>query len=135
MLNYVALSGTLEQDPEMQYGGDYHDQPQASFDLIFQTGHDRTGRIKVICCNRLAALVGRYLRQGVRVAVAGVLDQQQGETAEEQEKNGFRLIARTLELIKTDRRGNTRFTLLESRLPGQRVSGDMPQDDLSKGSD
>jgi len=135
MLNYLALAGDLEHDPAIQYCGNNHDQPQATFTLAFQTGKNRTGRIQVTCFNRLAELVGRYLRQGARVAVAGVLDQQQGETADERQCNGFQLLARSLELDETDSRGNTRLTPLESWLPGQQVSGAKPQDHFSKGGD
>jgi single-strand DNA-binding protein len=135
MLNYIALTGDLEHDPEMHYSGDNHDQPEASFSLVFHTGITRSGRIKVTCFGRLAELVGRYLRQGARVAVSGGLDQQQGETADERQLNSFQLIARSLELNETDSRGNARLTPLEGRLSGPRVSGDKPQDNLRKGSD
>jgi single-strand DNA-binding protein len=131
MLNYLALTGKLEHDPEMHYLGDNHDQPEASFSLVFQSGINRSGRIKVTCFNRLAAFAERYLRQGARVTVAGVLDQQQGEGADKQGNYDFRLIARSLELLETDGCSNTRLTQLESRLPKQRIFGDM----LCKGSD
>jgi single-strand DNA-binding protein len=131
MLNYVALTGELEHDPEVQYCEGIDDQLAASFILAFETGNNRTGRIKVTCFGSLAALVGRYLRQGARVAVAGVLDQQQGETADEQENYNFRLIARSLELQESNSRDNTKITLPESRLPRPQIFGDM----LRKGSD
>jgi single-strand DNA-binding protein len=131
MINYIALSGILEHDPAADYCPNNYDQPQATFTLAFQTGNNRTGRIRVTCSNHLAEFAGRYLRQGTQVAVAGVLDQQQGESSDKQEMTSFRLIARSLELLGTDRRDNARITPLESRLPGQRVFGDMP----GKGSD
>jgi single-stranded DNA-binding protein len=119
----------------MHYLGDNHDQPEASFSLVFQSGLNRSGRIKVTCYNRLAELVGRYLRQGTRVTVAGVLDQQQDETVDERERNGFRLIARSMEFNETDSMGNTLVTSLDGRLRGQRISGDRLQDNLSEGGD
>jgi single-strand DNA-binding protein len=135
MLNYLALTGKLEHDPEMYYLGANHDQPEASFNLVFLSGINRTGRIKVTCFNRLAYLVARYLHQGVQVTVAGVLDQQQGESADKQGNYEFRLIARSLEILGTDGCSNTRQTQLESRLPGHQTCADIPQENLAKGSD
>ena len=135
MPNYLALIGNIENDPEIQYCGDQHDQPEASFVLAFQTKNCRTGSIKVTCYNRLAQFVSRYLHQGSTVAVSGVLDQQQGQTADEQGRNRFRLIARSLELFESDCLGNTAGPPLRSCLSGHQLAGAKLQDDLSKGSD
>jgi single-strand DNA-binding protein len=105
MLNHCVLTGNLGQDPEIRYFGDHHDQPVASFNLAFQAGKNRTGWIRVVGFQRLAEPIARHLHQGARVAVAGVLDQHQWETADGQTRNGFQLIARSVEFIKTDGRG------------------------------
>jgi single-strand DNA-binding protein len=105
MINQCVLSGNLGHDPEMRYFGDNHDQPMATFSLAFRAGKNRTGWIKVVCFQRLAEVVEQYLHQGARVAVVGILDQQQWEATDGQQRNGFQLIAQTVEFIKTDGRG------------------------------
>jgi single-strand DNA-binding protein len=104
-MNQLVLTGNLGQAPEVKYFGDNNDQPVASFSLAFRAGKNRTGWIRVVCFNRLAEAVERHLHQGARVAVAGVLDQQQWEAADGQQRNGFQVIAQSVEFIKTDGRG------------------------------
>jgi single-strand DNA-binding protein len=135
MLNYLALSGKLSSDPEMKYCGDNQDQPAASFTLAFRTGNNRTGQIRVTCFNSLAELAGRYLHRGANVAVSGILDQQEEEVGEGEQKSGLRLIARSLEIVGIDCYGNTAVTPLRPWLSGHPLSGDKSADDHQKGSD
>ena len=115
MHNHVVLSGNLGHDPETKYYGEGQDQPVTTFSLAFRVNRSRTGWIRVVCFNRLAAVAERHLHQGAKVAVAGVLDQQKWETQEGQPRNGFSLIAQSLEFIKTD---------------GQGFEGDSPEEEV-----
>jgi single-strand DNA-binding protein len=112
MLNYLALTGELEHDPEIRYDGGHQDQAVATFPLVFQTGEKRTGRIKVACFGSLAELAERYLHHGARVAVAGILDQQPEGPGD---GDGFLLTARSVEIFETDCWGNTAVIPLKSR--------------------
>jgi single-strand DNA-binding protein len=105
MLNHCVLTGNLGHDPEVKYFGDHHDQPVASFSLAFRAGKNRTCWIRVACFGRLAEAVERHLHQGDRVAVVGFLDQQHWENADGQIRNGFQIVAQSVEFIKTDGRG------------------------------
>jgi single-strand DNA-binding protein len=105
MLNHCVLSGNLGHDPETKYYGDGQDQPVTTFSLAFRVNRSRTGWIRVVCFNRLAEVAERHLHQGAKVVVAGVLDQQKWETNDGQTRNGFSLIAQSLEFIKTDGQG------------------------------
>jgi single-strand DNA-binding protein len=106
MLNQCVLSGNLGHDPETRYYGDSQDQPVTSFSLAFRASRARTGWIRVVCFQRLAEVAEQYLHQGARVAVMGTLDQMEWEGEEGQKRNGFQLIAQTLEFIKINERGS-----------------------------
>ena len=106
MLNQIVLSGNLGHDPETRYYGESQDQPVTSFSLAFRASQTRTGWIRVVCFQRLAEVAEQYLHRGARVAVMGTLDQMQWETDDGQKRNGFQLIAQSLEFIKINERGN-----------------------------
>jgi single-strand DNA-binding protein len=105
MLNQCVLSGNLGHDPETKYFGENQDQPITTFSLAFRASRNQTGWIRVVCFKRLAEVAEKYLHQGARVAVIGLLDQQKWEGENGQQRNGFQLIAQSLEFIKTDGRG------------------------------
>ena len=106
MLNQCVLSGNLGHDPETKYYGESQDQPLTSFSLAFRASQSRTGWIRVVCFNRLAEVAEQYLHCGARVAVMGTLDQREWEGDDGQKRNGFQLIAQSLEFIKTNERGS-----------------------------
>ena len=106
MLNNVTLSGNLGHDPESRFYGEANDQQLTTFSLAFRASKQRTGWIRVVCFDRLAEIAEQHLHRGARVVVMGALDQQQWEGADGQQKNGFQLIARSLEFIKTEGRGS-----------------------------
>jgi single-strand DNA-binding protein len=105
MLNHVILSGNLGHDPEVRFFGEANDQQLTTFSLAFRGSRNKTGWIRVVCFSRLAEVAERYLHQGARVAVVGVLEQQQWEGADGQQRNGFQLIAKSLEFIKVEKLG------------------------------
>jgi len=103
MLNQAILTGNLGADPEVFYSSEGN--PVASFSLAFRSGKQRTGWIKVTCFNRLAEITEKYLHKGARIAIIGTLDQEKWETNEGQTRTSYKLIANTIEFIKTDGRG------------------------------
>ncbi len=56
----------------------------------------------MVCFQRLAEVAEQYLHRGARVAVMGTLDQMEWEGEDGQKRNGFQLIAQSLEFIKTN---------------------------------
>jgi single-strand DNA-binding protein len=102
MINNVTLSGNLGHDPETRHYGEKQDQPVTSFSLAFRASKQRTGWIRVVCFDRLAEIAEQHLHRGARVVVMGVLDQQEWESSDGQKRNGFQLIARSLEFIRTE---------------------------------
>jgi len=103
MLNHCILTGHLGADPEMHYTSE--GDPIASFNLAFKFGKNNTGWIKVTCFNRLAEAAEKYLHKGARIGVAGTLTQDSWETASNEKRTCIKLIAQSLEFIKTDGRG------------------------------
>ena len=57
------------------------------------------------CYNRLAEVAEQYLHKGAKIAVGAVLDQNKWETDEGESRSNHRLLANTIEFIKTDGRG------------------------------
>jgi len=103
MLNLVVLTGNLGKDPEIFYSSD--GDPIANFTLAFNSGKkEKTNWIKVTCFNKLAEISEKYLHKGARIALVGVLDQEKWETKEGEKKSSFKIIANTIEFIKTDRK-------------------------------
>ena len=102
MLNQCILTGNLGADPEVFYSSEGN--PVASFSLAFRSGKQKTGWIKVTCFKHLAEITEKYLHKGARIAIIGTLDQEKWEK-DGQTRTSYKLIANTLEFIKTDGRG------------------------------
>lgn len=103
MLNACVLLGNLGADPELFYST--NGSPVASFPLAFQSAKDRTGWIKVTCFGSLAEVAQQYLHKGARIGVSGSLDQQKWQTDEGENRSSFRLIARSIDFVKTNGQG------------------------------
>lgn len=101
-MNQVVLTGNLGADPDIHVTGDGNQI--ASFSLAFRSGKKKTGWIRVCAFNRLSEVVERYLHKGARIAVIGSLDQEKWESNGEA-RTAYKLIAQTIEFIKTDGRG------------------------------
>ena len=102
MLNLCLLTGNLGADPEMKYTNE--GTPIANFNLAFRPGKEKTGWMRVTCFNRLAELAEKHLHKGARVTAVGCLDQDKWESNGET-KTAYKLIAHSIEFIKTDGRG------------------------------
>ena len=103
MLNSCVLTGNLGADPETIYSHDGN--PITSFTLAFRSGKDKTSWLKITCFNRLAEIAERHLHKGARIAVMGSLDQEKWQTNDGESRTSYKLIAHSLEFIKTDGRG------------------------------
>ncbi len=102
MLNNCILTGNLGADPEIFYSQE--GEPIASFNLAFKSSKKKTNWIKIICFKKLAEIVDEYLHKGARIAIVGILDQEKWETNEGEKKSSFKIIANTIEFIKTDKK-------------------------------
>ena len=103
MLNSITLTGNLGADPEVFYSSE--GKPVASFNLAFQASKKKTGWIKIVCFNRMAEIAEKYLHKGAKIGVIGSLDQDKWEDDTGKTRTMFKLLANSLEFIKTDGRG------------------------------
>jgi single-strand DNA-binding protein len=104
MLNVCILSGHLGADPEIRYSQE--GKPIATFSLAFHSGKNKTGWLKVTAFQKLAELTETYLHKGAKISVVGQLEQEKWESNGET-RSGFKILANSIEFIKTDGRGFT----------------------------
>lgn len=102
-MNNCVLSGNLGADPEVFYSSE--GVPVAQFNLAFRSGRKKTGWIRVVSFNKLAEVCQKYLHKGARISLSGSLDQDKWETDDGQPRSNHKLIAHSIEFIKTDGRG------------------------------
>jgi len=77
-----------------------------SFSMAFRSTKDKTDNwVKITCFNKTAELAEKYLHKGARIGVTGMLDQDKWETNEGESRSTLKLIANSIEFIKTDGRG------------------------------
>ncbi len=103
MPNLCILTGNLGADPEVKYSNDGN--PIATLNLAFKSGKDKTSWIKVTCFNRLAEVCEKYLHKGAKITAVGALEQQKWTTDNGEPKSTYKLLANSVEFIKTDGRG------------------------------
>ncbi len=103
MMNVCVLTGNLGADPEINYTQE--GDPVASFSLAFRSGKDKTGWIKVAAFKRLAEICEKYLHKGARITVLGNLNEEKWKTQNGDSRTAFKLMANSIEFIKTDGRG------------------------------
>jgi len=102
-MNFSVVSGHLGADPDSSYSSE--GTAIASFNIAFKCSKKKTAWIKVTCFNKLADLVQTYLHKGAKVAVIGSLDQEKWESKSGETKTAFKILANSIEFIKTDGRG------------------------------
>lgn len=103
-MNTTVLTGNLGSDPESFFsdGG----TQIVSFSMAFRSTKDKTDNwIKITCFNKTGELAEKHLHKGARVGVTGLLDQDKWETNEGESRSSLKLIANSIEFIKTDGRG------------------------------
>jgi len=105
-MNTVVLTGNLGSDPESFYtpNDGVH---IANFPLAFQSGKkkDKANWIRITAFNKTAEVAVKYLHKGAKVSILGSLDMDQWENDEGQKRTMIKMIARSIEFIKTDGRG------------------------------
>ncbi len=102
-MNICIITGHLGADPESKYTQD--GMLVVSFSLAFKSTKEKTGWIKTTCFNKTAELAEKYLHKGAKIAVTGLLDQDKWTTDRGDNKTMIKLIANSIEFIKTDGRG------------------------------
>ena len=104
-MNTVVITGNLGNYPESFYTPS-DGTHIVNFSLAFRsTKKDKPNWIRVAAFNNNAEVAAKYLHRGARVGIAGLLDMDQWETEEGQKRNAIKLIAQSIEFIKTDGRG------------------------------
>ncbi len=104
-MNTVVLTGNLGTDPESFYTPN-EGVHVVNFPLAFRSGKkDKTNWIRVAAFNKNAEVAVRYLHKGARIGIIGTLDLDQWENDEGEKRSAMKLIARSIEFIKTDGRG------------------------------
>ena len=102
-MNICIITGHLGADPESKYTQD--GMLVVSFSLAFKSSKEKTGWIKTVCFNKTAELAEKYLHKGAKLAVTGMIDQDKWTTDRGENKTVIKLIANSIEFIKTDGRG------------------------------
>ena len=101
-MNTVNLIGNLGNDPESAFSQD--GLQITSFSLAFKSTGKKTGWIKVTCFNKTAELAEKHLHKGAKVGITGFLDQDKWTTDDGEKKSMHKIIANSIEFIKTDGR-------------------------------
>jgi single-strand DNA-binding protein len=102
-MNICVITGNLGSDPESFFseGG----TQVVTFPMAFRSTKDKTSWVKITCFNKTAELAEAHLHKGARVGIIGMLDQDKWETNEGESRTMLKLIANSIEFIKTDGRG------------------------------
>ena len=103
IMNIVILTGHLGADPESKLTQD--GMLIVNFSLAFKSSKEKTGWIKTTCFNKTAELAEKYLHKGAKIAVTGILDQDKWTTDKGENKTTIKLIANSIEFLKTVGRG------------------------------
>jgi single-strand DNA-binding protein len=103
VMNIAILTGHLGADPESKFSQD--EMLIVNFSLAFKSTKDKTDWLKIVCFNKTAELAEKYLHKGAKIAVTGMLDQDKWTTDKGETKTLIKLIANSIEFIKTDGRG------------------------------
>ena len=107
-MNFCILTGNLGADPESFYTPS-EGTHVVTFSLAFKSTFkkDKANWIKVTCFNKNAELAEKYLHKGAKIGVIGLLDMDRWETDSGESRQMMKLIANSIEFIKTDGRGFT----------------------------
>jgi len=102
-MNHSVLTGHLGADPETFFTGE--GDPVSTFNLAFKSGKDKTSWIKCACFKKNAEIAQTYLHKGAKIAVIGSLQQDNWKTDGGESRSTLKLLANSIEFIKTDGRG------------------------------
>ena len=100
MFNHCVISGRVCSEPELDCSK-WHD-PYCTFQFLFQAWGRPGGTMEVSCLKDVALFAGKYLHQGDRVAVVGILyiSKVGGDDGKIREEAA--MLATALELVKDD---------------------------------
>lgn len=102
-MNTCVLTGNLGQDPDVKYSS--QGEPISSFNLAVKSGKDKTTWIKIVAFKRLAEVCETHLHKGAKVLVQGTLDMDRWETDAGDKRTTYKVLANSVEFLKTDGRG------------------------------
>lgn len=102
-MNTCIITGNLGADPESFFND--NGTQIVTFSVAFRSTKDKTNWVKVICFNKTAELAEAHIHKGARVGITGLLDQDKWENSEGENRSMLKLIANSIEFIKTDGRG------------------------------
>jgi single-strand DNA-binding protein len=102
-MNIVILSGNLGDAPESRYSSE--GMHIATFSMAFTSSKSKTNWIKVTSFDKIADITVNHLHKGAKVAVTGYIDQDKWTTDNNETRTAIKLIARSIDFIKTDGRG------------------------------
>lgn len=102
-MNTCIISGNLGSDPESVYTNE--GTHIVNFPVAFKSTKDKTCWVKICCFNKTADVAETYLHKGAKVGIIGILDQDKWEDNDGNKRTAFKLIANSIEFIKTDGRG------------------------------
>ena len=115
-INKVILVGNLGQDPEVKYmpsGGAVTNVSIATTDSWTDKSsgqkQDRTEWHRVVFFNRLAEIVGEYLRKGSQVYVEGSLRTRKWQDQNGQDKYTTEIVAREMQMLGSRAGGSSDF--------------------------
>ena len=134
-INKVILVGNLGQDPEVKYmptGGAVTNISIATTDSWTDknTGQkqDRTEWHRVVFFNRLAEVVGEYLRKGSQVYIEGNLRTRKWQDQNGQDKYTTEIVAREMQMLGSRSGGSSAYNdnSAPSQAPQQSQQGSNP---------
>ena len=132
-INKVILVGNLGQDPEVKYmpsGGAVTNISIATTDSWTDKSsgqkQEKTEWHRVVFFNRLAEIVGEYLRKGSQVYIEGSLRTRKWQDQSGQDKYTTEIVAREMQMLGSRAGGSSDFQ--QSNAPQQQApQGGAPQ--------
>ncbi len=132
-VNKVILVGNLGQDPEVKYmpsGGAVTNISIATTDTWTDKSsgqkQERTEWHRVVFFNRLAEIVGEYLRKGSQVYIEGNLRTRKWQDQNGQDKYTTEIVAREMQMLGSRAGGSSDFQQNQNNAT-QQQQGSAPQ--------
>jgi len=133
-INKVILVGNLGQDPEVKYmpsGGAVTNISIATTDSWTDKSsgqkQERTEWHRVVFFNRLAEIVGEYLRKGSQVYIEGSLRTRKWQDQNGQDKYTTEIVAREMQMLGSRAGGSSDFNAPSKQPQGQPQQGGQAQ--------
>ena len=98
-VNKVFLIGRLGQDPEVRATGS--GKSVCNFSLATDGGKDETVWHRIVCWEKTAENVGRYLKKGRQCCVEGRIQQRKYEDKDGAQRTSFEIVAYTVTFLSS----------------------------------